>query len=75
MFRYGLPESCEIVGGTTDSISAFIAARASKPGQAVTSLGSTLAIKLLSSVRVDDSKYGVYSHRYAFIYLVLKEAH
>lgn len=29
----------------------------------VTSLGSTLAIKLLSTKRVDDARYGVYSHR------------
>lgn len=32
--------------------------------QAVTSLGSTLAIKLLSGTRVeDDARYGLYSHR------------
>lgn len=29
----------------------------------VTSLGSTLAIKLLSKSRVDDARFGVYSHR------------
>jgi sugar (pentulose or hexulose) kinase len=29
----------------------------------VTSLGSTLAIKLVSQVRVDDVRFGVYSHR------------
>lgn len=29
----------------------------------MTSLGSTLAIKLLSTKRVDDARYGVYSHR------------
>ena len=29
----------------------------------VTSLGSTLAIKLLSTRRIEDSRYGVYSHR------------
>ena len=29
----------------------------------VTSLGSTLAIKLVSQVRVDDARFGVYSHR------------
>lgn len=29
----------------------------------VTSLGSTLAIKLLSTNRIDDARYGVYSHR------------
>jgi sugar (pentulose or hexulose) kinase len=68
--RWGLAEGCRVVGGTTDSIAAFIAARASKPGQAVTSLGSTLAIKLLSTVPVDDSSYGVYSHRLGDMWLV-----
>ncbi|KAJ6985619.1 kinesin-like protein KIN-7D [Populus alba x Populus x berolinensis] len=29
----------------------------------VTSLGSTLAIKLLSTTRIDDARFGVYSHR------------
>lgn len=29
----------------------------------VTSLGSTLAVKLLSTSRIDDARYGVYSHR------------
>ena len=35
----------------------------SQPGQAVSSLGSTLAIKLISEARVDDAAFGVYSHR------------
>lgn len=50
--------------GTTDSIAAFIAAGATRPGQAVTSLGSTLAVKALSSVPVRDAARGVYSHRF-----------
>lgn len=29
----------------------------------MTSLGSTLAIKLLSTNRIDDARFGVYSHR------------
>ena len=49
--------------GTTDSIAAFLASGAAGVGEAVTSLGSTLAIKLLSAQPVDDSRYGVYSHR------------
>jgi len=39
-------------------------------GQAVTSLGSTLAVKLLSETRVDDAAYGVYSHRLGAGWLV-----
>ena len=54
---------CRMIAGTTDSIAAFLAAGVSSPGQAVTSLGSTLAVKLLSEIRVDDSSRGIYSHR------------
>ncbi|KAL9671883.1 hypothetical protein QQ045_009456 [Rhodiola kirilowii] len=61
--QYGFPQDCVVCTGTTDSIAAFLAARATKPGQAVTSLGSTLAIKVLSTVRVEDARFGVYSHR------------
>ncbi|CAH8262981.1 unnamed protein product [Arabidopsis lyrata] len=61
--QFGFPDDCIVCTGTTDSIAAFLAARATQPGKAVTSLGSTLAIKLLSTKRVDDARYGVYSHR------------
>ncbi|EOX97891.1 Xylulose kinase-1 isoform 3 [Theobroma cacao] len=60
---FGFSENCIVCTGTTDSIAAFLAARATKPGKAVTSLGSTLAIKLLSTTRIEDARYGVYSHR------------
>lgn len=57
--------------GTTDSIAAFIASGACDPGQAVTSLGSTLVIKALSSVPVQDAARGIYSHRWGDnLYLV-----
>ena len=68
--RYGLAAGCRLAGGTTDSIAAFIASRASQPGQAVTSLGSTVAIKILSTEPVDDAAYGVYSHRLGDMWLV-----
>jgi sugar (pentulose or hexulose) kinase len=68
--RYGLPPSCKVMAGTTDSIAAFLASGASRPGDAVTSLGSTLVIKLLSTTRVDDSRYGIYSHRLGDLWLV-----
>ncbi|CAN0891373.1 D-ribulose kinase [Linum grandiflorum] len=61
--QYGFPGDCIVCAGTTDSIAAFLAARATEPGKAVTSLGSTLAIKLLSNTRIEDARYGVYSHR------------
>ena len=61
--RFGLSPQCEVVAGTTDSIAAFLASGACRVGDGVTSLGSTLAVKLLSKTRVDASEYGIYSHR------------
>jgi len=61
--RFGLPNTCRVAAGTTDSIAAFLAAGTTEVGEAVTSLGSTLAVKLWSLVRVDDAAFGVYSHR------------
>ncbi|CAN6180162.1 unnamed protein product [Urochloa humidicola] len=68
--QYGLSKECVVCTGTTDSIAAFLAARTTEPGRAVTSLGSTLAIKLVSEVRVDDARFGVYSHRLDDAWLV-----
>jgi D-ribulokinase len=66
--KYGLSESTVIVGGTTDSNAAFFAATQGsqilEPGIAVTSLGSTVALKLLSTTHVEDAICGVYSHRF-----------
>jgi D-ribulokinase len=55
-----------------DSIAAFLAVGIdpSELGVAVTSLGSTLAVKLLSDSRVDDAATGVYSHRLGDTWLV-----
>lgn len=62
----GLPKDTVLVGGTTDSNAAFFAAAGTKPsfGTAVTSLGSTLAMKQLSQTYVEDADRGVYSHRF-----------
>ena len=65
-----LPSDCLVCAGTTDSIAAFLASGANSPGEAVTSLGSTLVLKLLSKTRVDDARYGVYSHRLGDLWLV-----
>ena len=66
----GLGADCLVCAGTTDSIAAFLASGVETPGAAVTSLGSTLAIKLLSQTRVDDVDYGIYSHRLDDLWLV-----
>lgn len=67
--HFSINPACTIHAGTTDSIAAFIAADAHKPGEAVTSLGSTLVLKLLSTKRVESAQYGVYSHRYGNLWL------
>ena len=53
-----------------DSVAAFLAAGVREPGDAVSSLGSTLAVKLLSECRVDDGATGIYSHRLGNRWLV-----
>jgi sugar (pentulose or hexulose) kinase len=61
--RYlGVNPGCLVRAGTTDSIAAFLAAGVRESGEAVTSLGSTLVLKLLSDTRVESVKHGVYSH-------------
>ncbi|MEL6222334.1 MAG: FGGY-family carbohydrate kinase [Cyanobacteria bacterium J06627_8] len=61
--QFDLAQHCQVCTGTTDSIAAFLASDAATPGEAVTSLGSTLVIKLLSTQRVEAAQYGIYSHR------------
>ncbi len=66
---FGLPTTCWICTGTTDSIAAFLASGAQEPGDAVTSLGSTLVLKLLSHSPIEDLATGVYSHRLGNLWL------
>jgi len=61
--QFGLQPDCLVCAGTTDSIAAFLASGVTTPGEAVTSLGSTLVLKLLSLTPVEDARYGIYSHR------------
>lgn len=67
--HFNINPACNIHAGTTDSIAAFIAADVHQPGAAVTSLGTTLVLKLLSEKRVEAAQYGVYSHRYGDLWL------
>lgn len=67
--RLNLSPNCVVKLGTTDSIAAFFASGASQPGEAVTSLGSTLVLKLLSRTKINASKYGIYSHRLGKLWL------
>lgn len=68
--HFNLNSACVVKAGTTDSIAAFIAAGVHAPGVAVTSLGSTLVLKLLSERYVASPQHGVYSHRFGKWWLV-----
>lgn len=59
----GLPEHCSVISGTTDSTAAALAAGIREPGEAVTSLGSTLVTKILTDRPLFSPEYGIYSHR------------
>jgi sugar (pentulose or hexulose) kinase len=67
--RWGFSPDTGIVSGTTDSTAGFLATGAG-PGQAVTSLGSTLVIKICSKQPVYSPRYGIYSHRLGERWLV-----
>jgi sugar (pentulose or hexulose) kinase len=68
--QLGLPDATLVVAGTTDSNAATLAAGATENGDAVTSLGSTLVVKIFSDRPVASAKYGVYSHRIGQRWLV-----
>jgi len=65
-----LSTSPKLIAGTTDSIAALLATGAKKPGDAVTSLGSTLVLKLISKQPVFKPEQGIYSHRLGKYWLV-----
>jgi D-ribulokinase len=60
----GLSPATRVLAGTTDSTAAVIAAGARKPGEAVTCLGSTLVLKVITNRPIAAARYGVYSHRF-----------
>ena len=68
--RFGINMECVVHAGTTDSTAAFIASGVTEAGVGVTSLGTTLVLKLLSERRIEAPEYGVYSHRYGGLWLV-----
>jgi sugar (pentulose or hexulose) kinase len=61
----GINKDCFVAAGTTDSIAAFYASQCDQVGEAVTSLGSTMVLKMLSDKPVRDNSRGIYSHRLA----------
>lgn len=59
--RFNFPITTQIIAGTTDSTAAFIATGVNRIGEAVTSLGSTLVLKVLAENPVFHPGYGIYS--------------
>ncbi|GGD10206.1 FGGY-family carbohydrate kinase [Aureimonas glaciei] len=65
----GLAEDTLVVAGCTDGCASFLATGASRPGDAVSSLGSTLTVKILSDGPVFAPEMGIYSHRIGDLWL------
>ncbi len=68
--RLHLPCDTKIVAGTTDSHAAILATGISQPGEAVTSLGSTLVVKVISKTPIFNEQYGIYSQPFGEYWLV-----
>jgi len=68
--EYGFSPNLVVHAGTTDSIAGFLASGASQVGDAVSSLGSTLAVKLITTKPVFNAKSGIYSHKLKHNWLV-----
>lgn len=60
--RWHCSQNVEVAAGTTDSTAGFVATGACNTGTAVTALGSTLVLKVLSDTPVFSAPHGVYSH-------------
>jgi sugar (pentulose or hexulose) kinase len=71
--KLNLNPDCLICAGTTDSTAAFLACLGNQPpmaGIGVTSLGSTLTIKVLAERPIANLAAGIYSHRLGDLWLV-----
>ena len=68
--QLGLSPRIPVFAGTTDSTAAVLATGIATPGQAVSCLGTTLVLKILSTTPVFAPKYGVYSQRLGDLWLV-----
>ncbi|AFY71129.1 Carbohydrate kinase, FGGY [Thalassoporum mexicanum PCC 7367] len=71
--KLDLNRDCLVCAGTTDSTAAFLACLGNEPpkaGIAVTSLGSTLTIKVLANRPIANLASGIYSHRLGDLWLV-----
>jgi len=67
--HFGLSAETRVIAGTTDSTAAILASGATRPGEAVTSLGSTLVPKVICDKPIFDIKHGVYSQPFGRYWL------
>ncbi len=58
----GLSEEVRIIAGTTDSTASTLATGISQPGEAVTTFGTTMVMKMISDKPVTSVQQGIYSH-------------
>ena len=68
--RFGFSHDVMLRAGTTDSTAAVMATGACMAGDAITSLGSTLVMKVVSEKPIADARYGIYSQPYGKYWLV-----
>ena len=68
--QYHFNPEVKFVSGTTDSTAALLATGANLPGDAVTSLGSTLVLKIISETPIFSSAEGIYSQPFGDYWLV-----
>jgi len=66
---FGMAENSRLHAGTTDGCAAFLATGAHQIGDAVTSLGSTLVVKIASDRPINAPLFGIYSHRVGNLWL------
>jgi sugar (pentulose or hexulose) kinase len=60
--KLGLADDVQIIAGTTDSTASTLATGINQPGQAVTTYGTTMVMKVISEKPVTSVKHGIYSH-------------
>ena len=65
----GLAKETRVHAGTTDGCASFFATGAHQIGDAVTSLGSTLVVKIASDRPINAPQFGIYSHRVGNLWL------
>ncbi len=68
--QFGFNEQVQFVSGTTDSTAALLATGAHQVGDAVTSLGSTLVLKIISDAPIFSNAEGIYSQPFGKHWLV-----